>query len=140
MTFWAFGDSFMSYQENYIQILASSCKANNVKILGFPGSGLLYTYQELLRCKDKIRKDDVVLIGLTSHERHLFGPENDWHVLAAGAISDKRVGDSVRKLTNPELGKAANDYYKYLYNQSHALNLAHAVITSIYLRVLFGNP
>ena len=134
-TFWAFGDSFMAYNENYIRVLAHSCNARRVRIEGVHGSGLLFTYQQLLRNKDRIKEDDVVLIGLSSPTRHLFGDDNNWHVLAAGAISDRRVGQSTHH-NKIEIEQAANDYFKYLYNDNHAHHLAHAIVTSIFKSII----
>ena len=135
MTFWAFGDSFMAHNENYIRVLANSCNSSRVRILGVHGSGLLFTYQQLLLNKDRIKKDDVVLIGLSSPTRHLFGDDNNWHVLAAGAVSDRRVGSSTQD-NRIEIEQAANDYFKYLYNDYHAHNLAHAIVTSIFKSII----
>lgn len=134
MTFWAFGDSFMSYDSNYIRQMANSCNINQVHALGAPGSGLLFTYQQLLANKDKILKDDVVLIGLSSPCRHIFGGQRnfmssaDWHVMLGGV--------SPSKTATKEQIDAGIKYFKYLYSDSHAGDLAHAVVSSIFHNVI----
>ena len=153
MTFWAFGDSFMSYDFNYIRQMANSCNINQVHALGVPGSGLLFTYQQLLANKDKILKDDVVLIGLSSPCRHMFGGQRnlrleslgmeqkdlkklnldvmssaDWHVMLGGV--------SPSKTATKEQIDAGIKYFKYLYSDSHAGDLAHAVVSSIFHNVI----
>lgn len=133
MTFWAFGDSFMSHNKNYIRYLANSCNADNVRILGVPGSGLLYTYQQLLAHKDSITQDDVVLIGLTSPSRHTFnggekGQTKDWHVMAGGV--------SHRKHTDEDKLIAGRMYYQHLFSDIHTSNLAHAILSSIFHSIL----
>lgn len=141
MTFWAFGDSFMSYDSNYIRQMAYSCGINQINALGVPGSGLLFTYQQLLANKDKILKDDVVLIGLSSPCRHMFGGQKDlkklnldvmssadWHVMLGGV--------SPSKTATKEQIDAGIMYFKYLYSDSHAGDLAHAVVSSIFHNVI----
>lgn len=133
MTFWAFGDSFMSYDMNYIRQLADSCNAEQVRTLGIPGSGLLYTYQQLLANIGSISQDDIVLIGLTNPSRHMFNGDikeqsDDWHVMAGGVSHKKCIAE--------ENKTASIMYYKYLYNDTHISNLAHAVLTSILYSII----
>lgn len=126
MTFWAFGDSFMAYDANYIRTLANSCNADNVQTLGVNGTGLLFTYQMLLQYRDKIQDDDVVLIGLSSTPRHMF--DHDWHVTFGGL--DRRLAVS------DDQYKAGKMYFKHLYNDTHAGNLAHAILSSIFHSII----
>lgn len=126
MTFWAFGDSFMAYDANYIRTLANSCNADNVETLGVNGTGLLYTYQMLLEYKDKIQEEDVVLIGLSSTPRHMFN--HDWHVTFGGLDPKLAASD--------DQYKAGQMYFKYLYNDTHTGNLAHAILSSIFHSII----
>lgn len=131
MTFWVFGDSFMAYDENYITILKRSCNADNIHILAEGGSGLLFTYLKLMEFKDKIKKDDVVLIGLSSVDRHLFGEGDNWHIFAGG-FSKTGIDVNTEFITGGlEAKQAVEGYFKYLYNPDHTSCLGHAVYTSI---------
>lgn len=131
MTFWVFGDSFMAFDNNYISTIRRACNANRVKVLGVNGTGLLYTYQRLLEYKDKIKEDDVVLIGLSSPHRHMFvGDRNlSMHTLQFGT-------EGVRGILSEEHYEAAQMYFKYLCNDKHVGNLAHAIVSSIFHSII----
>ena len=133
MTFWAFGDSFMAYDTNYIRILGNSCNADNIKALGVDGSGLLFTYQRLLECKDKIQEDDVVLIGLSSTARFLFG-EEDLHIIPT--LDKDGVTNVEEHFKSNEQHKAVLYFMKHLYHDLHVGNLAHAVVSSIFHSII----
>ena len=128
MTLWAFGDSFMSYDANYIRDIATAAQCDKVRVYGKPGTGLLFTYQAILSVLDKIEQDDLVIIGLSDMSRHLFGPTKIWDVMLAG-VSRKRA-------PNKETYQAAVDYYKYLYREDHVSKLAHAVVSSLIYNIV----
>ncbi len=133
MTFWVFGDSFMAYDRNYIRILGNSCNADNIKVLGANGTGLLFTYQRLLNYKDMIQEDDVVLIGLSSTARFLFG-EEDIHITPT--LDKDGVTNVEEYFKGKEQHKAVLYFMKHLYHDVHVGNLAHAVVSSIFHSII----
>ena len=69
---WVFGDSFCSYNENWISTLYNKGGFSEIEILGVAGSSLIYTLGELELNINNINQEDSVIIGLTNHHRHYF--------------------------------------------------------------------
>jgi len=159
MNFWVFGDSYMQFNENYINDIGKEINAKDYRIYGRGGSSLLYTYKNLLLMREQIEENDAVLIGLTSNSRWLFGENDDWHCMPT--LLNKKEAYKYRmmiwqdsKVTNKtpqqiteeldsipdEYYKAAEGYIKYLLSDKQSNLLAHSVISSIFHSIVPSLP
>lgn len=159
MNLWAFGDSYMQYNENYIKDIAKLIGCAHCRVFGVGGSGLLYTYKILLEMQEYIEGDDAVLIGLTNRDRWLFGEKDEWHSMPE--ILDKKEAYEYRKFTwlknavtnmntqqiakeldliPDEYYKAAQGYVKYILSENQTNLLAHSIVSSIIYSIVPSLP
>jgi len=72
---WLFGDSFMSYNENWVEELARRTNCE-VAHLGELGSSVQFLLIDLLNSMDRIKRNDRVLIGITNPARFYFNSKH----------------------------------------------------------------
>lgn len=72
---WFFGDSYCGYEENWVKQIATNLNAE-VANLGVPGSSVYFLLNDLLEKRDKIQKEDTVILCITNTDRHFFNYTN----------------------------------------------------------------
>jgi hypothetical protein len=68
---WFFGDSYCAYEENWVKQVSINLNAE-IANLGIPGSSVFFLLDDLLEKKDKIQKQDTVILCVTNTQRHFF--------------------------------------------------------------------
>lgn len=120
---WFFGDSYMSFNLNWVSELAKTLNCEPV-IKAYPGSSILFTYTQLLENLEFISEDDRVVIGVTSPNRYYF--RDNLHIIPGREDLPDPANKFQKQMT------VFKDMIKYL-EDSNLKKLNDIALTSVIL-------
>lgn len=98
MTLWVFGDSYAKHYENLDNqwtALVSKSLNTDMRTFGLVGSSAEYTYNCFNKVRQDIKKNDIVVLALTTHSRRWFFKDYPNHTAQPAPGTDYKEPKSV---------------------------------------------